>query len=107
MTPLMDFTQGKRVHLADLTFDSGEIACVIHANKVIHLTPPCPSTNELSFLFINGEEVQRFLLLDAESGLWLNDTGCVLTDEDMSDLPLKVAMEEEGGREEFLRKLDS
>ena len=108
---LLDFTSGRRLTLDQLDLDGENLAItvVIVGGNTIHFTPPCESTHDLSFLFLNGQEVSRFLLLDDQSGLWLDDRGQVRSEQEMVDLPLKMAIECIGGREreEFLRRLDS
>jgi hypothetical protein len=108
MHSLMDITNGQRVLLENLDLDQGQpIACVMIGDDLIQLTPPSIGTNHLAFLFLNGRESKRFILIDDLRGEWLCDDGSVLTSEELADLPLRVAAQHSPLTPERLRGFDS
>jgi hypothetical protein len=110
MHNLLDLTNSRRVLLADLTFDtSDQIACVIVGDDIVQLTPPCDSTSGLAFLFLNGRECARFILLGEYDGEfeWLADDGRILTNDQLADLPLITAASNTPLTLDLLRRFDS
>lgn len=110
MTSLLDLTHGKRVSLADLILPAGLIiGCVVTDHNILQLTPPCEETSHLSFIFLNGAEIKRFIFIgsDDNDDIWLSDDGATYTTQEIADLPLQLASQHTPLTKENLRRFDS
>jgi hypothetical protein len=110
MAHLLDITNGKRMRLEELALDGDlPVACVVADDHCIQLTPPCPGTWNLAFLFLNGEEQERFIFIGATDSddEWLASDGRIFTSVEIADLPLQIAAQMVPLTPENLRRCDS